>query len=122
MDSIGRPTARGTGRWRAAEPAGAPRSRERLSLVRADLADAKERLEVAERRAARHLAWALLGLSPAAVVPFLGLLVEGNLTLLAVLLVTVPFVEAGRYRRAKREVDRMQLLVKRLRAEYPDVP
>ena len=122
MDSIGPPARRGTGAMSPSERATTvpPRPRERLSLARADLADARERLDGAERKAARHLAWALLGLSPAALVPFLGLLVEGNLTLLAVLLVTVPFVEGWRYRRAKREADRLQMLVNRLRLEHPD--
>lgn len=91
-------------------------------LARADLADARERLDRAERKAARHLAWALLGLSPAALVPFLALLIEGSITLLAVLLVMVPLVEGWRYRCATGEVRRARALVDRLRAEHPEPP
>lgn len=113
MDIIGVPPRGGT-----TDPGAAgfgPRA-----LAEADLADARARLEGAERKAKRHLTWSVLGLSPAALVPFVAFLAEGSVALLAALLVMVPLVELVRWRRAKRHARRLRALVDRLADDHPD--
>jgi hypothetical protein len=62
----------------------------------------------------------MLGLSPAALVPFVAFLLEGSVALLAALLVMVPLVELIRWRRARRHAGRLRALVDRLLDEHPD--
>lgn len=91
-----------------------PRS---LDLIGADLADARSALVAAENKASRHLVWAMLGLSPAALIPFIGFLVEGSVNLIGPLIALVFLVEGGRYLLAQREVKRLHEVCKRIRAE-----
>lgn len=93
---------------------GLPRN---LELISADLTDARTALGVAEDRASRHLVWAMLGLSPAALIPLVGLVVEGSLNLIGPLIALVFLVEGGRYLSAQREVKRLQEVCDRIRAE-----
>ena len=88
--------------------------RDEAALSDVDLADALRELEIAERRASRHLLWATLGLSPAALIPFVGLLAEGSLVLVVVLTTLVFFVEGWRHLRASKEAKRLRAVVARL--------
>jgi hypothetical protein len=89
-------------------------SAEMAALTSADLADARRNLAAAEGRAQRHLVWLILGLSPAALIPFVGLLIEGSPELLFVLVWLVLIVEGWRYLRASREVRRLRAVVARI--------
>lgn len=90
-------------------------------LASADLGDALRELEVAERKAGRHLMWAVLGLSPAALIPFAGLLAEGSFGLILVLITLVFFIEGWRYLRASKEVSRLREVVLKLEVGHADV-
>ena len=89
----------------------------RSLALRNDLLDVNERLEVAQSKMARHGVWALLGLSPIALVPFLGLLAEGRLGLVVALSVLVVLVESWRYTRSKDDVRRLTKVMDHLSAE-----
>ena len=47
--------------------------------------DLEERLKVVKRKEKRHLLWTILGFSPGAVIPALGLMREGNMGMLLLL-------------------------------------
>ena len=51
--------------------------------------DLEQKLLAVRKKKNRHLLWAVLGISPAAIIPAIGLLVEGQGVLLMVLLVLV---------------------------------
>ena len=55
----------------------------------AEREDLERRLLAVRKKKNRHLLWAVLGLSPAALIPAIGLLVEGEMGLLMVLVVLV---------------------------------
>lgn len=95
-------------------------SAEMSALTSTDLADAKRELVAAEGRAKRHLVWLLFGMSPAALIPFVGLLIEGSPELLFVLIWLVLIVEGWRYLRASREVRRLRAVVDRLEGGHPE--
>lgn len=73
-------------------------------LGEADARDLRERLKKAERRKSRHGLWLMLGMSPSALIPFIGLTMEGSKELAVVLAALVVVVEAVQWLRAQREV------------------
>ena len=79
-------------------------------------------LEDAQRKSRRHLRWALLGLSPAALIPFVGLLAEGSFGLIVVLVVLVLLVEGWRYLQAEKKASRLRAVVKLLEVRHPQSP
>ncbi len=83
-------------------------------LARADLEDLTERLEAARKAEVRHFIRCMLGMTPSAVIPFVGLALEGSVALIALLCVLVVFVEGWRWIRAGR-------LVRRLEAQLANV-
>lgn len=93
---------------------------EPTAIASADLTDALRELDDAQRRSKRHLMWALLGLSPAALIPFMGLLAEGSFGLIVVLVVLVLLVEGWRYVRAEKEASRLRAVVKLLEVGHPE--
>lgn len=92
-----------------------------LDLIDTDLADARDALDGAEKRASRHLVWAALGLSPAALIPFLGFLAEGSFNLIGPLIVLVFLVEGGRYLLARRDAKRLHAVWQEIAAERREV-
>jgi hypothetical protein len=70
--------------------------------------DLESRLETARRRERRHLLWMVLGISPAAVVPALGLLREGSLGLLVLLAVLVTATQWVSWTRASKEAEALE--------------
>ena len=92
------------------------------AVTSSDLEDARGALADAEKRAGRHLLWAANGLSPAALVPFVGLLLEGSVGLVVVLLFLVFLIESWLYLRATSEAQRQRAVVERLLAGHPDEP
>lgn len=76
--------------------------------LRADLHDVEGELRRARKKEVRHLVWAMFGVSPAALIPLLGLALEGEIALVALLCVMVVFVEGLRWIRAGKEVKRLE--------------
>lgn len=94
------------------------------ALVRSrELQDLAERLDRARSRSSRHLLWAWLGVTPVALVPLVGLLLEGSLGLAVAMSAGVAAVELWRYGRAQREVRDLervaQALADRKREDEP---
>jgi hypothetical protein len=56
----------------------------------------------------RHFIRCMLGVTPAAAIPVVGLALEGNVALLALLCVMVTFVEGWRWIRAGRLAKRLE--------------
>lgn len=86
-------------------------------VLRAEAADIEERLRRARKAEMRHVVFMFLGITPAAVVPLVGLALEGNVALMALLCVLVVFVEGWRWIRAGREVQRLEDALARLEEE-----
>lgn len=78
-------------------------------VLQADHDDLMEELEAAQKAELKHFVRAMLGMSPAAVIPFIGLAREGNVALLAVLCVLVVFAEGWRWIQAGRRVRRLKI-------------
>ena len=85
--------------------------------LRADLADVELALTRARKKEVRHFVWASFGVSPAALVPFLGLAVEGQTVLLAVLCGMVVVVEGWRWLKARAEVKNLEGTLAELQEE-----
>ncbi|HSW29827.1 MAG TPA: DUF2007 domain-containing protein [Longimicrobiales bacterium] len=94
------------GSRRATPPALRPLS----AVQQADRRDLTERLEAARKAEVRHFIRCMLGVTPTAVIPIVGLALEGNVALLALLCVLVVLVEGWKWIRSGR-------LVRRLRGE-----
>jgi hypothetical protein len=82
--------------------------------LRAERADLVEELRAARKAEMRHLVWCMIGLTPAAVIPFVGLAIEGNVALMALLCVLVVFVEGWRWIRSGRSVRALEAQLARL--------
>lgn len=102
-DSLGGPDGGRSGRI---EP---PPERSLPPVLRAERDDLVERLAAARKEERRHLIWCVLGMSPAALVPFLGLALEGNVALMALLCALVVLVEGWRGVRSGREARQLEL-------------
>jgi len=90
--------------------------------LRADLADVERALERARKKEARHFAFAVFGVSPAALIPFLGLALEGEGALLAVLCMMVVIVEGWRWFKARGEVRSLEVTLLELNEEAAQAP
>ena len=86
-------------------------------VARADREDLTERLRVARKAEVRHFIRCMLGMTPTAVIPVVGLALEGNVALIALLCVLVVFVEGWRWIRAGKLVKRLQAELARLEEE-----
>lgn len=90
---------------------------------RVEVEDLELKLHAVRRREKRHLLWMVLGVSPAAVIPALGLLREGSTDLLLLLLVLVAVVHTVAWNRAAREAERLEKeLQGLLEGEDPPLP
>lgn len=87
-------------------------------LARLELEELEEKLQRARRKERRHLLWTLLGFSPAAVLPALGLLREGSIGLLFLLAVLVTVSEGVAWARASRKAERLEEQCRARRAEW----
>jgi hypothetical protein len=92
----------------------APARRPLEPVQRADLADLTEELKAARRAEVRHFIRCMLGITPAAVIPAVGLVLEGNVALLALLCVLVSLVEGRNWIRAGRVTKRLQEELERM--------
>ena len=83
-------------------------------LRRLEIEELEERLLVVHRKEKRHLLWMVLGISPAATLPFLGLLVQGKIGLLFLLSALVAVSQAYSWTRASREAERLEKIHREL--------
>jgi hypothetical protein len=70
--------------------------------------DLEERLQIVKRKEKRHLLWTVLGFSPGAVIPALGLMREGNPGMLLVLAGLVGAYQWYAWTMAAREADALE--------------
>lgn len=98
-----------------------PAARPLSPLELAQKRDLEERLRAARKAEVRHFIRCMLGVTPTAVIPIVGLALEGEVALLALLCVLVVFVEGWRWVRAGRLVKEIQAGLARLE-EAEDSP
>ena len=79
--------------------------------------DLKERLKVVKRKEKRHLLWTILGFSPGAVIPALGLMREGNMGMLLLLGGLVGAYQWYSWTMAAREADALERRLRLLSEE-----
>ena len=68
----------------------------------------EHKVRLAHRKERRHLLWAVLGITPAAFIPALGLLREGRMGLLVLLMILVTGSQVVSWIRASREAGRLE--------------
>jgi len=85
-----------------------PAARPLSPLQQAEKRDLEERLQAARKAEVRHFIRCMLGVTPTAVIPIVGLALEENVALLALLCVLIVFVEGWRWIAAGRLVKRLQ--------------
>lgn len=100
----------------AADDPSGPEEKAIPPALRAERDDVVEELLTARKAEMRHLVWCMIGITPAAVIPFVGLALEGNVALMALLCVLVVFVEGWRWIRAGRRVKALEAELARLDA------
>ncbi len=79
--------------------------------------DLERQIQALERKRQRHALWAVLGVSPAALLPALGLLAEGSIGLLILLSFLVTGTQAFSWVRTSRKSARLKERMSRLEAE-----
>lgn len=84
-----------------------PAARTLSPLQAAEKLDLEERLEATRKAEVRHFIRCMLGVTPTAVIPVVGLALEGSVALLALLCVLVSLVEGWRWIRAGKESRRL---------------
>lgn len=70
--------------------------------------DLERRLATLRKKGRRHLTWALLGISPAAIVPASGLLAEGSMGLFFLLSGLVVVTQGFAWARSNREAGEVE--------------
>jgi hypothetical protein len=86
-------------------------------LRRIELEELEQRLRVVHRKERRHLLWMVLGISPTAILPSLGLLLEGRIGLLLLLSGLVAVSQAYAWVKASREAERLEKVHRKLLEE-----
>ena len=87
----------------------------RSTLVQSEVEDLKRELRVVQRKERWHFVWAMTGISPAALIPMIGLFHEGSfgvLLLLAILVTISQFYLGGK---AATRAHRLKQAIHRLR-------
>jgi hypothetical protein len=91
---------------------------EAASLVRqTEIREAAERVEAVRKKKRRHGLWALLGISPAAMLPAIGLLLEGSLGLLVLLGFLVTGTQGYAWMKSMKEEEEAEEALRRLLGE-----
>ena len=88
------------------------------ALREADIADVTRRLEERERSASRHTLWAVLGVSPAGLLPLIGTASEFGVAALITGVAAITVVEAVRAIRARGEAARLRSQLEELTAPW----
>ena len=87
------------------------------ALIESEIEDVVRELRAAQRKSRRHFLWALLGVSPAALLPAIGLLLEGSEGLLVLLIVLVGFSQLFLGVREASKINDLKKALRRLREE-----
>ena len=85
------------------------------TLIESEVRDLERELRVLRRKANWHFVWTVLGLSPAALIPALGLLREGSFGLLFLLGVLVMVSQGYLGGKAARRAERVEKALENLR-------
>ena len=91
-------------------------------VIASEIADLEEALRKRESQGRRHLLWGLLGMSPAALLPFLGLLRSGAGELAIGLVVAVVVVELARGGKASLDSRKMRKQLRTLHLRLREGP
>lgn len=96
-------------------PTGSDANHPRSTAVEAAVAeDLVRRLQAVRKKKDRHLFWAVVGITPAALIPAVGLLMEGNTGLVVVLLVLVLLGQAYGWVKAVLEAKELEEAIRQL--------
>ncbi len=80
-----------------------------MALALAERDDLEMKLQAVRKKRGRHVLWLALGVSPAAAIPALGLLAEGETVLLAVLLLLVFITQVYGWVGTSREARELEI-------------
>lgn len=89
-------------------------------VARSDLDDLTHALEKAQKSEFRHFLGCVLGATPAAIIPLVGLALGGETALIALLAVLIVLSEGRKALRAGREVKRLEAVLVQLDEETRD--
>jgi len=84
-------------------------------IIASEVKDLEQELAVARRKANWHFVWTVLGVSPAAMIPALGLIREGSMGLLVLLAVLVTISQGYLGAKASRKAGDLEATLERLR-------
>ncbi len=87
------------------------------ALVEVGIQEVLEDLVAVRKKKRRHALWAILGLSPAALLPAVGLLMEGSLGLLIILGVLVTGTQIYGWSKSLKREEELEESLRRLREE-----
>jgi len=86
-------------------------------LIESEVEDLEQELRAVQRKVRRHFVWTFLGLSPAALIPAIGLFREGSFGLLILLVVLVTISQGYLGGKAARKASRLKKALNRRREE-----
>jgi len=86
------------------------------SIIASEVSDLEQELRVVRRKARWHFVWIVLGISPAAIIPALGLIREGSRGLLALLAVLVTISQGYAGAKASKKAGELEATLKELKA------
>jgi hypothetical protein len=78
------------------------------AIALAEREDLERKLHAVRKKKNRHVLWAMLGISPAAIIPAIGLLAEGDMGLLMVLLVLVFLAQVHGWGKTSKEARELE--------------
>ena len=84
------------------------------AVIEAQIDELEQDLRATRRKRRRHYTWLILGISPGAVLPALGLLAEGSDTLLGSFLVLVAFSQIYLGAKASSKMDDLEAKIRDL--------
>jgi hypothetical protein len=88
-----------------------------VAVVQSEIEDLERELKVTRRKSRLHFIWLLLGISPGAILPALGLLGEGRTDLLVIFLIMVAASQLYLGMKAATKMDRLKARLKELEGE-----
>ena len=86
-------------------------------LIASEIENLERELRVVRRKANWHFLWTVLGVSPAAIIPALGLMREGSVGLLVLLAVLVTISQGYLGAKASRKAGHLEAALKTLKKE-----
>ena len=86
-------------------------------LIEYEVEDLERKLRAMQRKERRHFVWALTGISPAALIPMIGLFLTDSFGLLVLLALLVPFSQLYLGVKASGEVSRLKKSLEALRGK-----